>query len=88
MTSPKQNQVNDPITDDDDSKIFHLLESYIDDFIALIQKTDKKKLLRLTRSILHAITDVFPGADITNSIMGSAISEKKLIQEGAWETRK
>ena len=76
------------VREDKDANILFLLESYIDDFIALIQTTDETELRRLTRSILHAITEVFPGENITHSAMGSAISKKKLEQEGAWETRK
>ena len=49
MKATKQHLVPNAIVDDNDAKLFHLLESYIDDFIALIQTTDEKELLRLTR---------------------------------------
>lgn len=42
----------------------------------------------MTRCILHAITSVFPPPELTNSVMGPAISPKKLEEEGAWEVRK
>ena len=78
-----------PTTERDPNVAFlHLLEVYIDDFIALIHTTDKAEITRLTRSLLHAITDIFPPPEITGSSMGPAISEKKLIAEGTWETRK
>jgi hypothetical protein len=65
-----------------------LLEVYVDDFIALIQTNEPAKLLSVTRTLLHAIDNVFPGSDVTGSTMGPAISTKKLIAEGTWETRK
>ena len=73
---------------DNEQKLFYLLECYIDDFIALIQTNDKRQLTEMTRCILHAITAVFPSPEITNSVMGPAISPKKLEEEGAWEVRK
>ena len=47
-------------TDDVEAKIIHLLEIYIDDFVAMINTQDEKELRRLTRCILKGITDVFP----------------------------
>ena len=66
----------------------YVLEVYIEDFIALIHTTDREEITRLTRSLLHAITDIFPPLEINGSSIGPAISEKKLIAEGTWETRK
>ena len=76
------------VKQDKDIKILHLLEVYIDDFIGMIQTTDKDILLRLTRSILQAIADIFPSPEETGSIMGPPISAKKLADEGPWETQK
>ena len=68
---------------DHDMKMFHLLECYIDNFIGLIQCTDPHKLTEMTRCMLYAINTVFPPPDVTNSVMGPAISPKKLEEEGA-----
>lgn len=76
-------QHNDP-----DPNILYLLESYIDDFIKMIQCTDPSQLVRLTRAVLHAIYSIFPPPEVTNSNMGPPISNKKLDEEGAWEVRK
>lgn len=73
---------------DEDTKLFYLLECFVDDFISLIQCTDKRQLTEMTRCVLHAITSVFPPPELTNSVMGPAISPKKLEEEGAWEVRK
>ena len=73
---------------DKDAALLHLLEVYIDDFIAMIQCTDIPELTRLTRCILHGITDIFPPPDVSGSTMGPPISTKKLEDEGAWEIRK
>ena len=61
---------------------------YIDDFIALIQTTNEDEIKRLTRCLLHAITDIFPAPSETGSKMGPPISTKKLIEVGTWETHK
>ena len=74
--------------EDEDRKLFYLLECYFDDFISLIQCTDKQKLTEMTRCMLHAIESVFPPPESTNSVMGPPISPKKLEEEGAWEVRK
>ena len=78
-----------PKVDQDLNEAFlHLLEVYIDDFLALIQSTNKDHITKLTRSLLNAISDIFPPPEITGSKMGPPISVKKLIAEGTWETRK
>ena len=77
-----------PESEHDKCQFLSILEVYIDDFIGLIQSTDKTHLLRLSRTILSAITNVFPPPEITNSAMGPPVSVKKLIAEGTWEVRK
>ena len=78
-----------PKVDRDPNEAFlHLLEVYIDDFLALIQSTNKDHITKLTRSLLNAISDIFPPPSITGSKMGPQISMKKLIAEGTWETQK
>ena len=77
-----------PTSEQDKRKFLSVLEVYIDDFIGLIQSTDSDHLLRLSRTILSAITNVFPPPEITNSSMGPPVSVKKLVAEGTWETRK
>ena len=83
------NWVNKPKVDGDPNEAFlHLLEVYIDNFIALIQTTNVDHIKKLTRSLLNAISDIFPPPAITGSKMGPPISLKKLIAEGTWETWK
>ena len=83
------NWANIPKVDRDPNEAFlHLLEVYIDDFIALIQTTNNDHIKKLTRSLLNAISDIFPSPATTGSNMGPPISLKKLIAEGTWETRK
>ena len=60
----------------------HLLEVCINAFIALIHTTDKEEITRLTRSLLHVITDIFPPLEITGYSMGPAISEKETYRRG------
>ena len=69
-------------------KVLQLLEVYIDDFIGMIQSTDKEQLLKFTRAILQGITEIFPPPEETGSVMGPPISPKKLEEEGPWEARK
>ena len=71
-----------------DLAFLHLLEVYIDDFIALIQSTDEEEITRLTRCILQGITDIFPPPDLTGGSIEAPISCKKLIEDGIWATRK
>ena len=52
---------NIPKVERDPNEAFlHLLEIYIDDFLALIQSTNKDHITKLTRSLLNAISDIFP----------------------------
>jgi hypothetical protein len=71
-----------PSSENDKRKFLSVLEVYIDDFINLIQSTNKDHLLRCSRTILSAISNVFPPPEITNSSMGPAVSVKKLVDEG------
>ena len=71
-----------------DLAFLHLLEVYIDDFIGLIQSVNKNEILKFTRCILKGIADIFPPPNLTNSKMEPPISAKKLVEEGAWETKK
>jgi hypothetical protein len=77
-----------PSSENDKRKFLSVLEVYIDDFIGLIQSTNKDHLLWCSRTILSAISNVFPPPEITNSSMGPAVSVKKLVDKGTWETRK
>ena len=70
------------------TKFLTLMEVYVDDFIALVQSTNPHHLRKVSRHLLHAIDSVFPDPAVTGSKMGPAISTKKLIAEGTWETRK
>ena len=71
-----------------DLAFLHLLEVYIDDFIGLIQSVNKNEILKFTRCILKGIADIFPPPNLTNSKMEPPISAKKLVEEGAWKTKK
>ena len=70
------------------TRFLTLLEVYVDDFIALIQATDPAHIRKVSRHLLHAIDNVFPDQTVTGSCMGPAVSTKKLMAEGTWETRK
>jgi len=76
------------VTEPEQVKFLTLLEVYVDDFSGMVQSTNKAYLTKVTRSLLHAIENVFPGPDISGSSMGPAISTKNIIDEGTWETRK
>jgi hypothetical protein len=65
-----------------------LIEVYIDDFIIVIQSTNKLHLLQFSRRILDGITKVFPPPALSGSEMAHPVSEKKLIKDGIWGTRK
>jgi hypothetical protein len=77
-----------PTSESDKQKFLNILEVYIDDFIGLIQSTNTNHLLRFSCTILSAISNVFPPPEITNNSMGPAVSVKKLVDKGTWETRK
>ena len=66
-----------------------LIEVYVDDFIALVQTSDRHQLLHITRALLHAIHDVFPPPHISGHKGDDPISLKKLLDgDGLWDTRK
>ena len=80
---------NQPISSDTDQRNFlSLIEVYIDDFIGVIQSTSKSELRQFSRRILDGITKVFPPPDLSGSKMAHPVSEKKLIEDGIWDTRK
>jgi hypothetical protein len=65
-----------------------LFESYVDDFIIMLQTTSTDTITHATRSILHAINDIFPPPAQTGSKLDHPISIKKLQEEGRWSTQK
>ena len=77
-----------PATFQDPTNPLTIIEVYLDDFIIMTQSTQEAYLRHLTRCLLYAIENVFPGPDITGSAMGPAISKKKLQEEGTWDTVK
>jgi hypothetical protein len=75
-------------TECDQRKFLSLIEVYIDDFIGVIQSTNKAHLLQFSRRILDGITKVFPPPILFGSKMARPIVEKKLFEGGIWDTRK
>jgi hypothetical protein len=75
-------------TECDQRKFLSLIEVYIDNFIGVIQSTNKVHLLQFSRRILDAITMVFPPPTLSGSEIAHPVSEKKLIEDGIWDTRK
>ena len=66
-----------------------LLESFADDFMHLVQSTDREVLRHCSRALLHDIYSVFPPRTITGHSGADPISVKKLNQgNGLWEVRK
>ena len=68
--------------------IHKLIEVYVDDFAPMLQTHSYDEVVHITRALLHAINDIFPPPDLTNSHLAHPISIKKLIEEGAWSTEK
>jgi hypothetical protein len=69
-----------PLTTESNKRDFlQLIEVYIDDFIGVIQSTNESHIRQFSRRILDGITKVFPPPEL---------SEKKLIEDGIWDTRK
>jgi hypothetical protein len=69
----------------DKPKFLKLVKVYIDDFIGVLQSTDKVNLRQLSRKSLKGIhNNVFPIPALTGSTMGPPVSEKKLIEDGTW----
>ena len=82
-------KLNKPISTEADKRDFlQLIEVYIDDFIGVIQSTDESQLRQFSRRILDGITKVFPPPELSGSKMAHPVSEKKLIEDGIWDTRK
>jgi hypothetical protein len=75
-------------TECDQRKFLSLIKVYIDDFIGVIQSTNKAHLLQFSRRILDGITKVFPPPILSGSEMAHPVSEKKLFEDGIWDTRK
>ena len=66
-----------------------LLESFVDDFMHLVQSTDPEVLRYCSRALLHGIHSVFPPPTITGHSGSNPVSVKKLEKgEGIWEVRK
>jgi hypothetical protein len=76
------------VTECDQCKFLSLIEVYIDNFIGVIQSTNKAHLLQFSRRILDGITKVFPPPILSGSKMVHPVSEKKLFEDGIWDTRK
>ena len=64
------------------------IEVFVDDFMVMAQ--DKSRLEHLSRSVLHAVEQVFPPPAITGHVGGKdPISEKKILKgEADWHTSK
>jgi hypothetical protein len=78
-----------PLTTKSDKRDFlQLIKVYIDDFIGVIQSTNKYHLRQFSRRILDGITKVSPPPALSGSKMAHPVSEKKLIEDGIWDTRK
>ena len=74
------NWSNIPKTERDPNKAFlHLLEVFIDDFIALIQSTNIDHITKLTRSLLNTISDIFPPPSVTGSKMGEEANFRRIM---------
>ena len=70
-------------------KLLHVMEVYVDDFCTMVQMSNKNMLTHVSRSLLHAIHDVFPPPSVTGHSGGDPVSEKKLLKkEGEWDVRK
>ena len=70
------------------TEFMKLLEVYINNFIGIIQAKSIKELQHFTRAVLHAIYNTFLLPELTGSTMGPKISQKKLTEEGLWQTQK
>jgi hypothetical protein len=75
-------------TECDQQKFLSLFKLYNDDFIGVVQSTNKSHLLQFSRRILDGITKVFPPQELSRGAMAQPVLEKKLIEDGIWDTRK
>jgi hypothetical protein len=69
-------------------KFLSLIKVYIDDFIVVIQITNKSHLLQFSCRILDGFTKVFQPPILSGSEMAHPVSEKKLFKDGIWDTRR
>ena len=73
----------------DDAPFLHLIEIYVDDFVAMTQTSSPDKLLHLSRAMLHGIHSVFPPPDVSGHNGQDPVSQKKLDDgDGQWASRK
>jgi hypothetical protein len=83
------NKLQPPLTTESDKRYFlQLIEVYINDFIGVIQSTNKFHLRQFSRCILDSITKVCPPPELSGSKMAHPVSEKKLIEDRIWDTQK
>jgi hypothetical protein len=83
------NNLEPPLTTESDKQDFlQLIEVYINDFIGVIQSTNESHLRQFSRRVLDGITKVFPPPELSGSKMAHPVSEKKLIEDGIWDTQK
>jgi hypothetical protein len=83
------NKVQPPLTTESDKQDFlQLIEIYIDDFIGVIQSTNDSHIRQFSRRIKDGITKDFPPPELSGNKMAHPVSEKKLIEDGIWDTRK
>jgi hypothetical protein len=75
-------------TECDQRKFLSLIEVYIDNFIRVIQSTNKAHLLQFPPRILDGITKVFPPPILSGSKMAHPVSEKKIFEDVIWDTHK
>ena len=64
------------------------MEVFIDDFIWLVQTSNRSHLQHYSRAALHAVHSVFPPPRVTGHHGPDSISLKKIATEGKWDTQK
>jgi hypothetical protein len=69
-------------TECDQRKFLSLIEVHIDDFIGVVQSTNKVHLLQFSRRILDGITKVLLPPILSGSKMAHPVSEKKRFEDG------
>ena len=71
------------------TSFLHMVESYVDDFIQLVQSPNSRVLRHCSCTLLHAVHSVFPSPPSTGHNGQDPISLKKLLEgDGVWEVRK
>ncbi len=69
--------------------LLKLLESYMDDFMGVLQAPTPEEMIHFTRAVLHGINKVFPAPGPTDDPKDNPIAIKKLQQgDGRWSTSK